>query len=173
MSRRAAAPALALVLLTASPAAAHTGLSGSLPADGATAAAPEQVVLSFSGEVVGRLSAVTVVGDDGADAADGRPVVEGTDVVQPLERPLEPGRWTVSYRVVAVDGHPLTGQLAFTVGGAGAAAPPAAGPAQDDTAGGRAGSPAGPDAPSALLLAVATAGAVALAALVRRRRSRG
>lgn len=128
VSRRAAVPALALVVLAAAPASAHTALSGSLPADGGTTAATDQVVLSFTGTLLERLLAVTVVGPDGSDAARGAPRLQGTDVVQPLERPLPGGRVTVSYRVVAADGHPLTGQVAFTVADAGTstAAPTAA-----------------------------------------------
>ena len=180
MSGRAPVCALALVLLAASPASAHTGLSGSVPADGATTVAPDRVVLSFSGRVLERLSAVTVVGPDGTDAADGALTVDGTDVVQPLDGPLQAGRWTVSYRVVAADGHPLSGRLDFTV--AGAMAPPttgtpaATGPAAPaPTPATAAPAPSGADAegPPPVLLGGLLAGGLGLAGLVVLARRRG
>lgn len=128
----AALPALALVLLGAPPASAHTALSGSTPAAGTSGSAPQEVVLAFTGEVLARLSAVTVVGPDGADHAQGAPRVRGDTLVQAVDAPLPPGAWTVSYRVVAADGHPLTGQVPFTVQGPEATTAPA--PARSATA---------------------------------------
>jgi len=108
---------LLLVLLgAASPASAHTRLTGSSPSAGAEVpAATTEVVLSFTGTVNEAFSTVVVTGPDGAEAGSGSPVLRGRDVVQELEGPLAPGTWTVAYRVVAADGHPITGTLAFTV----------------------------------------------------------
>jgi len=108
---------LLLVLLgAASPASAHTRLTGSAPSAGAEVpAATTEVALSFTGTVREAFSTVVVTGPDGAEAASGTPVLRGTDVVQELEGPLSAGAWTVAYRVVAGDGHPITGTLAFTV----------------------------------------------------------
>jgi hypothetical protein len=73
------------------------------------------VSLSFSGRVQAELSTVVVTGPDGADHARGPVVVRGAEVVQPLAGPLPAGDWTLLYRVVAADGHPLTGAVPFTV----------------------------------------------------------
>ena len=80
-----------------------------------------QVVLTFSGDVLPELTAVVVTGPGGPERSLPRPVVRGGAVVQPLPAPLDLGSWTVAYRVVAADGHPLTGAVPFRV----AAAPPA------------------------------------------------
>jgi methionine-rich copper-binding protein CopC len=129
LPRRLLLPGLLLLVLlgAASPAAAHTRLTGSTPAAGAeVTASTTEVVLSFTGTVREAFSTVVVTGPDGADVAAGPPVLRGSDVVQELEGPLATGAWTVAYRVVAGDGHPITGTLAFTVAAADEPAAPAA-----------------------------------------------
>jgi len=63
----------------------------------------------------------TVIGPDGAAYQDGSPTVAGT-AISVAVRPLGPaGRYTVGYRVVSSDGHPIQGSLGFTLTTAGAA----------------------------------------------------
>jgi hypothetical protein len=120
--RRAAQVAvlvLAVLLLRASPAAAHTELTASTPSPGAVVASTTaEVVLTFSGRVQGDFSTVAVTGPDGADRARGPLAVRGGRVVQGLDAPLAAGAWTVAYRVIAADGHPVTGTVPFTVAAA-------------------------------------------------------
>ena len=108
---------LAVVLLgPAAPAWAHTRLVSSTPAEGAPAQAPSEVVLAFSDPVQAGLSAVSVVGADGEERAAGTPAAtgDGASVSQALRAPLEPGTYRVAYRVLAADGHPVTGSLEIT-----------------------------------------------------------
>ena len=122
------------VLLAPAAASAHTSLVGTSPAAGATVPADTgEVVLSFDAEVREQLARVVVTGPDGTAAAQGPARVRGTDVVQALRTPLPPGAWTVAYRVVADDGHPISGTLDFAVPGTAAAPTPAgaASPAPD------------------------------------------
>lgn len=120
-------------------AAAHTGLESSAPADGeALTGAPETlgVTLTFSEDVQAEFAQVAVTGPDGESVASGPVVVEGAVVRQPVDLDVE-GAYVVAYRVVSSDGHPVSGQLAFTVrslsdSGAGtssAPSPPSASPA--------------------------------------------
>ena len=103
-------------LAPAAPASAHTVLAGSVPAAGATVEpGTAEIVLSFSDPVREGLSTVLVTGADGADHARGAAQVRGDDVAQPVAAPLPPGAGTVSYRVVAADGHPITGTVPFVV----------------------------------------------------------
>ena len=111
-------------LLAAAPAAAHTRLVSSTPAAGATAEAPDEVVLVFSDPVQPGLSAVSVTGEGGEEHAAGTPAAggDGTSVSQALQAPLEPGTYRVAYRVLASDGHPITGELEITAAAAAAMA---------------------------------------------------
>jgi hypothetical protein len=61
-----------------------------------------------------RFVKVAVRGPGGASATAGGPTVTGTVVHQPLG-PLTSRKYTVEYRVVSQDGHPVSGALSFTL----------------------------------------------------------
>jgi methionine-rich copper-binding protein CopC len=115
----------------AAPAWAHTRLVSSTPAQDVPAAAPREVTLVFSDPVQPALSTVSVRGADGEDLVAGQPssTGNGTSVVQALRSPLGPGTYTVAYRVLAADGHPVTGSFQIT-----ATAPAVDAPAPSTTA---------------------------------------
>lgn len=110
--------ALVVIVLPATGAAAHAGLQFSNPEDGAVLdLAPEEVVLTFSEELLTELVEVSVLD------ADDNPVVvtevpqtppPGTDVKVPWPADLPPGEYSVAYRVVSADGHPVTGRVTFS-----------------------------------------------------------
>ena len=106
-------------VLPAAPASAHTALSGSNPSEGARVVRPLAVVaLAFNRAVGPDLARVVVTGPDGRDVALGAARVSGVTVTQVVGRLAVPGRYVVAYRVLADDGHPITGRLAFTASGA-------------------------------------------------------
>lgn len=104
-------------------AAAHSALVGSDPADGASlAAGPARVALTFSEPVQPGFTAVTVVGPDGSQWQAGPPAEDGAVVTVPV-RPLGPaGEYTVGYRVLSADSHPVQGAVDFTLTAPGPAA---------------------------------------------------
>jgi len=120
--RRAAAVLAALVLgagwpLTLTPPAhAHTDLLASSPAAGdVVSASTDRLILSFVQPVEPSSGTVTVVGPDGEDATAGDVDVQGALVQVPLHL-RGTGAHTVAYRVVAADGHVVTGGLTFQAG---------------------------------------------------------
>jgi copper resistance protein C len=152
---------LALVLLGAGPASAHSGLSSTLPGDGAQVeASPAEVVLEFDEPVSTRLSRVQVTGPGGDTWQTGAPDVSGSTVRQPLAALGPAGTYEVAYRVVSADGHPVSGTSSFTLTAAGTGTAP-----QQETAGDGGGGSL-PVLPLAVAALVAGAGAV----LVLRRR---
>lgn len=58
--------------------------------------------------------------------------VSGPTVSAPIQSPLQMGRHTIGYRVLSADGHPITGEVAFSVLSTAAASGPASGPASVD-----------------------------------------
>ncbi len=120
--------ALAATLAVAAPAQAHALLEGTSPERGAvTERAPGQVVLRFSEPVEIAFGAVRVFGADGAQVQQGEPFhPRGRDdeVAIRLRDGVEDGGYTVTYRVVSADSHPVSGGFVFSVGKE-AAAPPA------------------------------------------------
>ena len=117
----AAATALAslLLVLGGGPALAHTGLQSSTPADGETlTAAPDAVTLTFSSAVASEFAQVAVTGPDGESVTSGEVSIDGAVVTQPVSTRGD-GAYVVAYRVVSDDGHPVSGQLTFTLTGTG------------------------------------------------------
>lgn len=111
-----AAGVLAVVLLSGAPANAHDTLVGSDPADGAVLAAPPvQVVLTFSAAPAAVGAEVLVQGADGASWSAGPATVDGVTVTQALAPGAPAGAYTVTWRAVAADGHPVTGTLGYSV----------------------------------------------------------
>lgn len=112
---RPLAAALTLVLLVlAVPAHADTDLVGSAPLHGSTVTSrPTSVTLDFKDRLVGE-PLVAVTGPDGARVDDGRPVVLDTRVQQPVDTTGN-GEYTVVFRVVAEDGHPVKGTVTFVL----------------------------------------------------------
>ncbi len=77
--------------------------------------APTEIVLTFS-EPVGIVDGGTTLypGDDTPIALEPQP--NGATITIPLDAGLPDGTWTVQWRVISSDGHPIAGTLSFTVG---------------------------------------------------------
>jgi len=104
------------MLMWAPDASAHDRITGSTPADRAViSAAPSQVQMTFTDQVERIGVAVIVVGPDGVRVALGKPVVDGLAVTQDLAPLTVNGEYSVAYRVVSSDGHPISGKLRFTL----------------------------------------------------------
>jgi methionine-rich copper-binding protein CopC len=102
-------------LATALAASAHAALLSMSPAAGSTVTkAPAQVVLTFNEVVSTSFATVTVTGQDGDPVSSGRPVVSGKTVTQQLAD-IGSGRYTVAFRVVSEDGHPVSDKATFSV----------------------------------------------------------
>jgi methionine-rich copper-binding protein CopC len=117
-ARLALTPVLALGLLGAGAVSvsAHSGLISTDPGDGATVdAAPHQITLTFNEapQVLG--TEIVALGPDGSQVSAGEPVVADVSVTQPLQADLPAGDYAIQWRVTSADGHPLSGELSFTV----------------------------------------------------------
>jgi methionine-rich copper-binding protein CopC len=119
----AVAGAVLAVLGPAAPAAARDDAPVSVPADGATLAAPPaQVTLSFTRQPVAAESHLLVVGPDGRTVSrSARPDVSGRLLTQQVTTDGA-GVFTITYRVVLADGGQEEGVRRFTVGSGGDAA---------------------------------------------------
>lgn len=105
---------LAAAVVSASPASAHAKLESSSPVDGSTlTATPPEIMLRFNEPIKDGLNEVTVTSGS-TDVTDGEVQVEGEAVYQPVKHTMEPGEYTVKYKVVSADGHPVSGSLSFT-----------------------------------------------------------
>jgi copper resistance protein C len=117
------------VLLPAAPASAHDQLTGQNPvADATVAQMPEAITLTFSSNPVALGSQIQINDGGGNSWAEGSPEIVDTTASQAVRADAPAGTYTVAWRVVSSDGHPIEGTFNFTVseGSAGASAGTAA-----------------------------------------------
>ncbi|MET8199502.1 copper resistance CopC family protein [Micromonospora taraxaci] len=130
------------------PAAAHNSLTGSDPRDGArVATAPARIELRFLAKPAPATTKITITGPDNV-VAGGPPVFDGSKVRVPF-KPAAAGLYIVGYQLASSDGHPVKGEVRFTLT-TGTAANPSASPS--------AGAPSAD--PSTVATASASAGPV-------------
>lgn len=108
--------ALLLAGLTALPAAAHASLTSATPEDGAELdEVPDAVVLTFNENITDLGTDIVISGPDGEEAAGGETEIDGPEVTRQLGDGLTAGEYTVTWRAVSADGHPIDGELTFTL----------------------------------------------------------
>lgn len=107
-----------LTLAVASPAQAHDELVSSYPeADTTVPESPAEITLSFSGELIAGMqsAAVEVIAPDGQNIATDPPSADATSITQHLAADPPAGMFTVRWKVVSSDGHPISGEYTYTV----------------------------------------------------------
>ncbi|TDD30405.1 copper resistance protein CopC [Actinomadura sp. KC06] len=119
-----------ILAMSATPASAHTALTAANPKKGSSVASPSQIVLTYTETV--RLPRVILTDASGKQHQAGTAKAVDNKVTQPVTGALPNGKYTVGWRVVSVDGHPVSGSYKFTVEGssAGSAASPGAASSQ-------------------------------------------
>ncbi len=111
--------ALLGVLVGAGSAAAHAVLISSDPEQGAVVAtAPTTVSLTFSEPVAVAAEGIRIFGPDGAQLDTGRAAALGraSTVGVGLRSGAQRGTYTVAWRVMSADSHPVAGGFTFSVG---------------------------------------------------------
>jgi methionine-rich copper-binding protein CopC len=109
---------VALATLTAAPASAHDRILSSDPADGAQLATPPTAItLTFNTEPLPVEPQVVVSDSAGTVVTQGAPTIEGSTATLALDPAVALGgdTYTVAWRVVSSDGHPIEGTFTFTV----------------------------------------------------------
>ncbi|MBI1349513.1 MAG: copper resistance protein CopC [Actinomycetales bacterium] len=107
---------LALLGWQAAPASAHTELLSTTPAEGAVlATVPSEVDLTFSESVLPESVVVSVQDETGFVVRVLDLSVDGTDVLVTWPPGMRGKDYSVNYRVVSQDGHPVEGTLHFSV----------------------------------------------------------
>lgn len=105
--------------LAATPVQAHTTLQSASPGIGSTVSPPSEIALTYADPV--RLPQVILTDANGVRHEQGRAFAIDNKVTEHVQGVLPNGLYTVAWRVVAVDGHPVEGTFTFTVTGSTAA----------------------------------------------------
>lgn len=126
--RRLSTSPLALVLsafvmvvgttfLSAMPALAHDQVVSASPGENVSlATAPSEVVIEFTADLLDTGALINVSNANGDDVTEGEIRLEGRTVTQPLQSNLPNGQYTIVWRVVSSDGHPITDSYQFAIG---------------------------------------------------------
>ncbi|MEV0612417.1 copper resistance protein CopC [Nonomuraea sp. NPDC050404] len=154
--RRAAPVVLACALALAVPAApayAHDKLKSSSPANGAEVSSVKEIELEYTASI--KFPFVVLHDAAGKEVELGKARSDGPKVFADVPQPLTPGSYVIAWRVVSSDGHPIEGEIPFSVKGSASPSPTGEGSAAATP------SPAAPTAtaPSAGPAAGPTAGA--------------
>ncbi|MEI7025005.1 copper resistance CopC/CopD family protein [Paenibacillus sp. y28] len=99
---------------------AHASLEEAVPAPGSQlSAAPSSVVLTFNEGIENQVYSLQVFDQDGKPVTDRKAAVSENRRQLSLDLPkLDTGWYTVSYKVISADGHPISGSYVVTVGSA-------------------------------------------------------
>jgi methionine-rich copper-binding protein CopC len=104
-----------IVLSVPAPAFAHSQLLSTKPAGGATLTeSASSVSLTFNEPVKQRFSTIVVNGPGGVSYSRGNVRVIDNTAYQDVYA-LRSGSYTVAWRIVSADGHPVTGGFAFAL----------------------------------------------------------
>ena len=115
----------ALAFGGASAATAHSELEESNPVQGSTVSAVTELVLTFGEAIVPAYSTVVLTDSSGTSAPLGTPTFDTRATVMTIpvtSGALPNGSYVAGYRIVSVDGHPIAGEVDFTVAGSDAPA---------------------------------------------------
>ncbi|BBH24911.1 copper transporter [Paenibacillus baekrokdamisoli] len=109
-----------IVMLASNPgvASAHATLESSIPeANTQMDASPAAIVLNFNEAIEAKLGSVEVLDSKSNPVTNNKPVVSNGSQTLKLDLPkLKEGLYTVSYQIISVDGHPVSGSYIFVVG---------------------------------------------------------
>ena len=123
MKRLRYLPALSLLALIVAafvvggmaPASAHTGLVSTDPRDGADLAAPpSQVTFVFDEDLLPDFVDFSISNGDGEPLSIAGVKVDGSTAALPWPSDAPGNTYTVAYRVVSQDGHPVSGAITFS-----------------------------------------------------------
>ncbi|GAA1497211.1 copper resistance CopC family protein [Paeniglutamicibacter kerguelensis] len=106
---------LTVVIFPATAAQAHDVLVGTNPEDGATlSTAPSTIGLTFSNTPIALGAEILVFDGNGTNWADGPVSIVDNQVSQAIRAGAPAGKFTVQWRIVSSDSHPIEGTFSFT-----------------------------------------------------------
>lgn len=105
---------LAATLAMATAALAHSEADSTTPAEGASVQTVEVIAMRFDDPM--RITAITLTGPEGEMAITRETGLEPVTEFRALpDGEITSGAYTVEWRGLAADGHPMQGSFAFTV----------------------------------------------------------
>ena len=105
---------LILVFAFSASAYAHTGLTSSTPADGDDIAEDVyEIVLEYNTKI--ESTSTVKVFNENNEEIDGNTMVNDNVMTSGFNEPLDNGTYTVEWKIIGADGHPIQGTYSFMV----------------------------------------------------------
>lgn len=105
------------LLTVAVPANAHDQIASASPAEGESLeTAPTEVRIEYTDTLLPQSYVLNVTDADGVDVTDGEVSLNGRVMTRALQSDLPIGQYTVVWRVVSADGHPIFDKYQFAIG---------------------------------------------------------
>ena len=106
---------LACLFLFSSQAYAHTGLESSNPANGSSVTeALHEIILTFETKIE-ETSSFKLVNDTNEEVAVTNISIVGNTMTGIVDRSIENGSYSIQWKIIGVDGHPIKGEIPFTL----------------------------------------------------------
>ncbi|MFJ7933283.1 copper resistance protein CopC [Sporosarcina sp. NPDC096371] len=106
---------LILLFAFATTVSAHTGITSSSPADGEVVTGDvHEVVLEFNSKIEST-STVKVFNENEEEVVVNTIQVDGQVMTGAFMSPLENGTYTVDWKIIGADGHPIQGSYSFVI----------------------------------------------------------
>ena len=106
---------LACLFLFSSRAYAHTGLESSNPANGSSVTeALHEIILTFETKIE-ETSSFKLVNDTNEEVAVSNISIVGNTMTGIVDRSIENGSYSIQWKIIGVDGHPIKGEIPFTL----------------------------------------------------------
>jgi methionine-rich copper-binding protein CopC len=107
--------ALACLFLFSNQAYAHTGLESSNPANGSSVTeALNEIILTFETKIE-ETSSFKLVNDTNEEVAVSNISIVENTMTGIVDRSIENGRYSIQWKIIGVDGHPIKGKISFTL----------------------------------------------------------
>ena len=118
--KRLIALLLMVILLTPTNSYAHTTLVSSSPKERAVLnTSPKTISLTFNENLIKisgkNISRISLLDSSKKPVALGKITLNRSKLTAPVQSILATGKYTIRYRVVSADGHPVTGTINFSV----------------------------------------------------------
>ena len=106
---------LACLFLFSNQAYAHTGLESSNPANGSSVTeALHEIILTFETKIE-ETSSFKLVNDTNEEVAVSNISIVENTMTGIVDRNIENGSYSIQWKIIGVDGHPIKGEIPFTL----------------------------------------------------------
>lgn len=93
----------------------HSGLSSSSPANGEVVKGELASISLMFNTTVEKTSIIKIINEDGVEVPIEEIIIKQNEMIGNFVKPLEEGEFTVNWKIIGADGHPIENTFSFSV----------------------------------------------------------